>query len=174
MDWYILGTAAAFLGNRSQGNISTGGEDTSRFQASLQNTPQYATLPSVPQIGAAQQAGGSQVSTKLSSASMCCCVHLGGHQKCDVAVAKRCNHTPQEIIGLWPTAGWRSPSDVTIDFSVFMGLWPTAGRWTTGAYMRARRLRRRMGGACCWGGCLRRPPAAWSSARPAPTSLTAW
>lgn len=119
MDWYILGTAAAFLGNHSQGNISTGGEDTSRFQASLQNTPQYASLPSLPQIGAAQHAGGSQVSTKLSSASMCYCVHLGGHQKCYVAVAKRCNHRLQQIIGLWPTAGWWSPRDVTIEVSVF-------------------------------------------------------
>ncbi|EIE20550.1 hypothetical protein COCSUDRAFT_67413 [Coccomyxa subellipsoidea C-169] len=47
MDWYILGTSATFLGNRSQGNISSRGEDTSRFQSTLQNTPQSVDYGSI-------------------------------------------------------------------------------------------------------------------------------
>ncbi|CAL8464935.1 g4470 [Coccomyxa elongata] len=47
MDWYVLGTSAAFLGNRSQGNISTGGEDIAHFQSTLQSTPQSVDYGSI-------------------------------------------------------------------------------------------------------------------------------
>ncbi len=47
MDWYVLGTSASFLGNRSGvgGNISTGAEDAGYFQTTVQSIPQYGPCP---------------------------------------------------------------------------------------------------------------------------------
>ena len=86
--------------------------------------PACRTLHSTPPSHLSLKLGSSACRGQPREHKVVKCWHVllcspGGHQKCYVAVAKRCNQRLQQIIGLWPTAGWWSPRDVTIEVSVF-------------------------------------------------------